>query len=90
MNIKSILLGAGVGIVMSSIGAITACSAPTEPEKTGVAAANLEAANVTVVMHDRTGAVVGEGAGVLLGPNIVLTSGHLVAGTVKWTVKPSM
>lgn len=89
MNIKRILLGVGVGIVMSSVGAITACSAPTDnsAEKIGAAAANLEAANVTVVMHDRTGAVVGEGAGVLLGPNIVLTSGHLVAGTVKWTVK---
>jgi hypothetical protein len=84
---KRVLGAAGVGVLVSCLGALAACGTPSADEenaKSGAAA--LKSANVSIDIFDANGTKVGEGAGVLIAPNAVLTSGHLVAGKAKWTI----
>ncbi len=77
---------AGVGVLVASIGAIAACGSSSPEESTAAGVAALESANVIITLHDSVGNKVGEGAGVLIAPKLVLTSAHLVAGKAKWLV----
>src|SRR3954462_9261112 len=83
---KRVVGAAALGVLVSSLGALAACGTPSDEENTKTGAAALESANVSLDLFDATGAKIGEGAGVLIAPNLVLTSGHLVAGKAKWTV----
>ena len=76
----------GVGVLVASVGSIAACGSSSSDENTSASVAALESANVTITLHDSVGNKVGEGAGVLIAPNLVLTSAHLVAGKAKWMV----
>jgi hypothetical protein len=84
---KRVLGAAGVGVLVSCLGALAACGSPSADEenaKSGAAA--LQSANVSIDLFDANGSKIGEGAGVLIAPNLVLTSGHLIAGKAKWTI----
>jgi hypothetical protein len=84
---KQVLAAAGVGVLVSCLGALVACGSPSaEEENAKSAAAALQSANVAIDLFDANGNKIGEGAGVLIAPNLVLTSGHLIAGKAKWTV----
>jgi hypothetical protein len=84
---KQVLASAGVGVLVSCLGALVACGGPSsEEENARSAAAALESANVAIELHDANGNKVGEGAGVLIAPNLVLTSAHLIAGKGNWTI----
>ena len=84
---KRVLGAAGVGVLVSCLGALAACGSPSSDEENASRrTAALESANVTIDLFDANGTKVGEGAGVLIAPNLVLTSGHLIAGKAKWTI----
>ena len=84
---KRVLAAAGLGVLVSSLGAMVACSSPSsDDENAKSATAALESANVAIDLFDANGSKVGEGAGVLIAPNLVLTSGHLIAGKAKWSI----
>ncbi len=83
---KRVLGAAGVGVLVSCVGALAACGSSSEEDTTKSGAAALTSANVGIELHDANGNKIGEGAGVLIAPNLVLTSAHLVAGKAKWTV----
>src|SRR3954465_10260619 len=84
---KRVLGAAGVGLLVSSLGALSiACGSPSEEENTKSGTAALQSANVSIDIFDANGTKIGDGAGVLIAPNLVLTSGHLIAGKAKWTI----
>ncbi|MBX3264314.1 MAG: hypothetical protein KF782_31875, partial [Labilithrix sp.] len=84
--IGSRVLGAAcAAILISSLGTLAGCG--TADEKTeGATAQTIQAASVSLVLHDANGTRVGEGSGILIAPRVVLTSGHLIAGMARWTV----
>jgi hypothetical protein len=86
MNGKRLLGALGASVLVGMLGTLAACSSSGDQGKAD-AAETLGRANVAITLHDASGAAVGEGAGVLIGPRIVLTSAHLVAGTAKWTIR---
>jgi hypothetical protein len=84
---KRVLGAAGVGVLVSCLGAVAACGTSSSDEENAQSAkAALESANVAIDLFDANGSKVGEGAGVLIAPNLVLTSAHLIAGKAKWTI----
>jgi hypothetical protein len=83
--IGSRVLGAAVAaLLISSLGVMAGCSSEEKDEATS--AKTIQAASVNLVLHDENGTRIGTGAGILLSPRMVLTSGHLVAGMTSWTV----
>ncbi|MEA2749602.1 MAG: hypothetical protein QOI41_3745, partial [Myxococcales bacterium] len=84
---KRVLGAAGVSVLVSCLGALAACGSPSSDENTQSGAAALQSANVAIDLFDANGSKVGEGAGVLIAPNLVLTSAHLIAGKARWAIK---
>ncbi|HVH45915.1 MAG TPA: trypsin-like serine protease, partial [Labilithrix sp.] len=86
--IGSRILGAAcAAILVSSLGSLAGCSSEEKTE--GTTAQTIQAASVSLVLHDENGTRVGEGSGILISPRVVLTSGHLIAGKSRWTVTSS-
>jgi len=84
---KRVLGAAGAFVLVSCLGAFAAttvaCGSSSSDENAQSGAAALQSANVAIDLFDANGSKVGEGAGVLIAPNLVLTSGHLIAGKAK-------
>ena len=70
--------------VVGALGSLAGCSQDDTGEVT--TAQTVQTASVSIVMQDESGLRVGGGSGILLGPRVVLTSGHLITGAAKWTV----
>lgn len=83
---RHVLGVAGAVVLASSLVAVAACGGSPDEEGPAKAAAALESANVSIALYDEQGVRVGDGAGVLIAPNLVLTSAHLVAGKAEWRV----
>jgi hypothetical protein len=83
---KRFLGAAGAGVLCGALGVLAACG-NSDSESAVSASQALASANVSLTLHDASGAAVGTGSGVLIAPRLVLTSGHLVAGKAKWTVR---
>ena len=91
MNGKRILGAASATVVLCMLGALAACGgSPGEDSPvTGSTTQAVTSATVSLQLFDGSGAKVGSGSGVLIAPQLVLTSAHLVAGKAKWTVTTS-
>src|SRR5262249_10797897 len=85
MKTMRILGAACAGILLSSIGTLTACSNHSDAKDESVAQ-TVNKASVTIALTGEDGAQEGTGSGVLLAPQLVLTSGHLISGRTKWVV----
>lgn len=86
MNRMRILGALCAGLVASSLGAIAACGGSDAKDSELSTAQAISGATVSIALFDDSGVQVGSGAGVLVSPRLVLTSGHLVAGKYKWVV----
>jgi hypothetical protein len=71
---------------VSALGNVACGSADNAEPSSGTTAQTAQAASVFLTLHDAQGARIGEGAGILIAPRVVLTAGHLVAGSAHWTV----
>ena len=84
--IGSRVLGAAcAAVLISSLGSLAGCSSADEKKEGVLTAQQVQAASVSLVLHDENGTRVGEGSGILIAPRVVLTSGHLIAGKARWT-----
>ena len=74
-------------ILAMSLGTLAACSGEGSSEsKEPTTAQAVSAASVSIELFDANGTRVGSGSGVMIAPNLVLSSGHLIAGKHKWVV----
>ena len=82
---RHILGAVCAGILATSLGTLAACGGSPESKEPTTAQA-VSAASVSIALFDANGVRVGEGSGVMIAPNLVLTSGHLISGKHKWVV----
>ena len=67
---KRVLGAAGVAVLVSSLGVLAACGSSDE-DKLGASAQAISNANVSLILHDESGAQVGVGSGILIAPRTV-------------------
>lgn len=69
----------------TALATITACSSPETAEETNPAKTT-QASSVTIDLKDGAGKSLGQCSGTLIGPKMVLTAGHCVAGVNQWEI----
>ena len=77
---------AAAAILVGRLGALTGCSTDEAKADAPLTAKQVQAASVTFDVHDVDGSKIGQGAGILIAPRVVLTSAHLVSGKARWSV----
>lgn len=82
-NHHMVLIGLG-----SALAALAACSAP-ETAREADAKQTTQASSVVIEMVNTNGSSVGSCSGTLIGPKMVLTAGHCIAGFKSWKVRSS-